>query len=290
MHKLIEKLLSKGVVVTDGGLGTQLQARGLPVNICTEQWNLEHPEKVEEVARAYVEAGSQIVLTNSFGANRFVLGRHGLGDRVAELNRAAVEIATRAAAGRAYVFGSMGPSGVMLLMGDVSDTEVREAFAVQARALAEAGAAGLAIETMSDVNEARLAVSAAVETGLPVVACMVFGSGRDHDRTMMGNTPEQAAAELTAAGADVIGSNCGQGIEGFIAICRRLRAATDRPVWIKANAGLPQVVDGQTVYAQTPDAFAETVPALVEAGASFVGGCCGTTPEFIQAVRRKLSS
>lgn len=290
MHKLIEKLVAGGVTVTDGGLGTQLQARGLPVNACTEQWNLSDPEKVEEVARAYVQAGSQIVLTNSFGANRFVLGRHGLGERVAEVNRAAVQIATRAAAGRAYVFGSIGPTGVMLMMGDVSEEELREAFLVQAKALAEAGAAGLAIETMSDVNEARLAVSAAAETGLPVVACMVYGSGRDHDRTIMGNTPEQAAAVLSDAGADVIGSNCGQGIEGFIPICRRLRAATDRPLWIKANAGLPQVVDGRTVYAQTPEGFADRVPELVAAGANFVGGCCGTTPEFIQAVRRKLAS
>ena len=286
MHKLIDKLVSSGVVVTDGGLGTQLQARGLPIEAYPEQWNLSHPEKVEEVARAYAEAGSQIVLTNTFGANRFVLGRHGESDRVAEINRAGVEIALRAVAGRAHVFGSIGPSGVMLLMGDVSDKELQVAYAEQARALAEAGAAGLAVETMSDLNEARLAVAAAAETGLPVVACMVFGSGREHDRTIMGNTPEQAAAELAAAGAEVIGSNCGQGIEGFVPICRRLRAATDRPIWIKANAGLPEMVDGRTVYAQTPERFAESVPALVEAGASFVGGCCGTTPEFIRAIRR----
>lgn len=288
MHKLIDRLVSAGTVITDGGLGTQLQARGLPVGACPDEWNLSHPEKVEEVARAYVEAGSQILLTNTFGANRFTLGRHGLADKVAEINRAAVRLASKAAAGRAHVFGSIGPSGLMLLMGDVGEEELQAAFAAQAHALAEAGAAGLAVETMSDLNEARLAVLAARETGLPVVASMVFGSGKDHDRTIMGNTPEQCAAELASAGADVIGSNCGQGIDGFIPVCRRLHAATDRPVWIKANAGLPAVVDGKTVYAETPEGFAEKIPALVEAGARFVGGCCGTTPEFIQAVRKQL--
>jgi methionine synthase I (cobalamin-dependent) len=138
------------------------------------------------------------------------------------------------------------------------------------------------------VAEARLAVEAAHETGLPVVACMTFDSGKNRDRTMMGVTPEQAAEELSAAGADVIGSNCGQGIEGFHEICRRLHAATDRPIWIKANAGLPEVVDGRVTYAMTPRKFALHVPALLEAGASFVGGCCGTSPEFIRAVRDLL--
>jgi methionine synthase I (cobalamin-dependent) len=143
---------------------------------------------------------------------------------------------------------------------------------------------------MSDPAEARLAVAAARQTGLPVVACMVFDSGANKDRTMMGTTPEQAAAALLAAGADVVGSNCGQGIAGFAAICRRLHDAAGGPVWIKSNAGLPQVLDGRTVYTQTAREFAEHVPRLVEAGAAFVGGCCGTTPEFIQAVKEKLQA
>ena len=142
---------------------------------------------------------------------------------------------------------------------------------------------------MSDPNEARLAVEAARTTGLPVVACMVFDSGKDHDRTMMGTTPEEASQVLEEAGADCIGSNCGQGIEGFLPICRRLHEATDLPIWIKANAGLPKMVAGETVYTQTPEGFADHVPALVEAGAAFVGGCCGTSPEFIQAVQKKLA-
>ena len=141
---------------------------------------------------------------------------------------------------------------------------------------------------MSDPAEASLAVAAAHATGLPVVACMTFDSGAKKDRTMMGATPEQAAEQLAAAGADVIGSNCGQGIAGMVEVCRRLHAATDRPIWIKANAGLPENVDGKTVYRQTPAEFAAYVPQLVEAGASFIGGCCGTTPEFIRAVVKKL--
>ena len=166
--------------------------------------------------------------------------------------------------------------------------ELRAAFAEQARALAEAGADALVVETMADLEEAKLAVSAARETGLPVVACMVFDSGKDKDRTMMGTTPEQAARALTEAGADVIGANCGQGIAGFTAICRRLRAATDRPLWMKPNAGLPTMVAGRARYTATPDEFAAYVPGLIKAGASFIGGCCGTRPDFIAAIRRAL--
>jgi len=261
---------------------------GLPVGACPEGWNLEQPQKVEEVARSYVEAGSQIIITNTFGANRFVLARHQLDDKVAEINRAGVEISKRAVGDRASVFASIGPSGVMLMMGEVSEDELAAAFADQAQAMADAGADAIVIETMTDPAEAKLAVAAAKQTGLPVVGCMVYDSGPENDRTMMGTTPEQAVEALTEAGADVIGSNCGQGIEGFINICSRLSAATELPIWIKANAGLPEMVDGQTVYAQTPEQFADYVPKLIEAGASFIGGCCGTTPEFIAAVRAKL--
>jgi len=163
-----------------------------------------------------------------------------------------------------------------------------DAFDAQARALAEAGADALVVETMSDPDEARLAVAAARKTGLPIVACMVFDSGRDKDRTMMGNTPEQVAQILTDAGADVIGANCGQGISGFPAICRRLHSATDKPIWIKSNAGLPEMIHGKAHYATSPEEFAKWVPELVRAGAAFIGGCCGTSPAFIAAARRQL--
>jgi methionine synthase I (cobalamin-dependent) len=141
---------------------------------------------------------------------------------------------------------------------------------------------------MSDLEEAKLAVAAARETGLPIVACMVFDTGKDKDRTMMGSTPEQVAHVLTEAGADVIGANCGQGIAGFLPICQRLRAATDRPLWLKPNAGLPQLVDGRAIYTTTPEEFAADVPELVKRGASFIGGCCGSSPDFIRAIVRCL--
>ena len=288
MHETIERLIAGGPVVTDGAWGTQLQQRGLAVGACPDAWNLAQPEKVEEVARAYVEAGSQVILTNTFGANRFLLARHKLDDRVAQINRAGVEISRRAADGRANVFASIGPSGVMLMMGEVGQDELEAAFAVQAQAMAQAGADAIVVETMTDPAEAKLAIGAARKTGLPVVACMTFDSGPELDRTMMGTTPEQAAEELIGAGADCVGSNCGQGIEGFVEICRRLHAAAGLPVWIKPNAGLPELVDGKTVYRQTPQQFAEYVAELAEAGAGFIGGCCGTTPEFIEAVRERL--
>jgi methionine synthase I (cobalamin-dependent) len=290
MNELIAGLVAAGPVITDGAWGTQLQQKGLPVGACPDAWNLLEPEKVEEVARAYVEAGSQVILTNTFGGNRFVLARHGLAEKAAQINRAGVEISRRGAAGRARVFASVGPTGVMLMMGETKAEEVRAAFVEQAEALADAGADAVVLETFSDPAEVVLAVAAVRETGLPVVACMTFDSGKDHDRTLMGTTPEQAAAKLAEAGADVIGSNCGQGIEGFVKITRRLRAATDRPLWIKPNAGLPQVLDGKAVYTQTPEQFAACVPALIEAGAGFVGGCCGTSPEFIAAIKKKLGS
>jgi methionine synthase I (cobalamin-dependent) len=177
----------------------------------------------------------------------------------------------------------------LLLAGDVTSAELADAFAEQAAALAEGGADALLVETMSDLEEAALAVAAAQRTGLPVVASVVFDSGRDKDRTMMGATPEQAAAALTAAGADVIGANCGLGIEHFAPICRRLKAAAPQtPVWIKPNAGMPELVGSDAVYGTDAAAFASRVPELLEAGADFIGGCCGSTPEFIRALRQML--
>jgi 5-methyltetrahydrofolate--homocysteine methyltransferase len=288
MHATLETLLARGPVVTDGAWGTQLQSRGLPIGACPDAWNLTHAEAVESVARAYVEAGSRIILTNTFGANRFILARHDLANRVAEINRLGVEISRRAAGTAAKVFASMGPSGAMLMMGEVSEDDLTAGFTDQARAMAAAGADGIVVETMTDPAEARLAVAAARQTGLPVVACMTFDSGAKLDRTMMGTTPEQAAEQLLAAGADVVGSNCGQGVAGFVELGRRLHAASGRPVWLKANAGLPEMRDGKTHYAQTAEEFAEFVPQLVAVGAGFIGGCCGTSPQFIRAVCKKL--
>ena len=284
MHALIEELLASAPVVTDGAWGTQLQARGLEPGGSAELWNLEHPDQVEEVARSYVEAGSRIILTNTFGGSRLALERHGLAGRAAEINRRGAEISRRAAGERARVFASIGPSGRMVMMGEVEEGELRAAFEEQAEALAEGGADGIVIETMTDPEEIEVAVAAARKTGLPVVGCMVFDSGPERDRTIMGQTPGEVASLLEEAGVDVVGANCGQGIEGFVPVCRQLRAATDLPLWIKPNAGLPEMADGRVVYRTSPEEFAGFVPALIEEGAGFIGGCCGTTPEFIRAV------
>ena len=289
MHPVLARLLAEGPDVTDGAWGTQLLARGLGAGETPDAWNLEHPDRVEAVARAYVEAGSRVILTNTFGANRIRLAGHDLAGCAAEINRAGAAISRRAAAGRALVFASVGPTGKLAAAGEVSEDALREAFAEQARALSEGGADGIVVETMADPAEARAAVAAAKATGLPVVACFTFDAGKDRDRTMTGVTPEAAVKALTEAGADAVGANCGRGIEAYAPLCRRLNdAARGLPVWIKPNAGLPEVVDGRTVYRTTPEAFAKHVPALIEAGASFVGGCCGTTPDFGRAVRSAL--
>ena len=277
-------------MVTDGAWGTQLQARGLGLGEFPDAWNLAHPDRVTEVGRSYVAAGSRVILTNTFGANRIRLAEQALAGRAREINLRGAQISREAADCHALVFGSIGPSGKLLAGEEITVEELRAAFAEQAEALARGGADGLVIETMSDPQEASLAVSAARKTGLPVVACMVFDSGRNKDRTMMGTTPEQAAASLAESGADVIGANCGQGIAGFVSLCRRLRAATALPLWIKPNAGLPTVVEGKTQYHVTPEEFTAHVPELVTAGANFIGGCCGTGPEFIAAVSRTLGA
>jgi len=290
MHPTLAALLSGHVVLTDGAWGTQLQARGLAVGDFPDAWNLTHPDAVREVAEAYIAAGSQIILTNTFGANRLRLADNGLADQTALINRRGVELSRQAAGNQAKVFASIGPTGKLLMSGEVTEDDLRTAFNEQAQALAEAGADAIVIETMADLTEATLAVQAAKATGLPVVACMVFDSGKNKDRTLMGVTPEQAATALGEAGADVVGANCGQGIAGFIPICRRMRTATERPLWMKPNAGLPELEGGRTVYRTKPEEFATHAQDLIQAGASFIGGCCGTSPAFIQALRQALAS
>jgi len=282
--------MSDTPILTDGAWGTQLQERGLSPDELPDFWNFTHPERVAEVPRLYAEAGSQIVLTNTFRANRIVVHEKDAAADIGAINRAGVEISRRGAGEKAKVFASIGPSGKLLMMGGVTEDDLRAAFAEQAEALAEAKADALVVETMSDLAEARIAVAAAKATGLFTVGCMVYDSGKNKDRTMMGVTPEQAAEELAEAGADVIGANCGNGIEGYVPVCERLHAATKLPVWIKANAGLPEMKDGKVVYSTSPEEFASYVPKLAAAGASYIGGCCGTSPEFIAAARAALGT
>jgi len=290
MHELIERLVKDGVVVTDGAWGTQLQQRGLKPGQSPESMNISAPHVVEEVPSLYVQAGSRIVLTNTFGCNRYVQDKMGMAEKVSEMNRAGVEISKRAARDNACVFASMGPTGKLLLMKQVRESDLVEAFEEQAMAINDAGADAIVVETMMDIKEALIAIAAAKQTRLPVVGCMVFDAGKNKDRTMMGDTPEQVVEQFEKADVDVIGTNCGQGIEGFIPICKRMRAATDLPLWMKPNAGIPKMVDGEMVYTTTPEEFTAYVPALIEAGASFIGGCCGSDPDFIRAIRDKVNN
>ena len=249
MHAFLQELLANGPLVTDGAWGTQLQARGLAQGASPDVWNLTHPDRVAEVPRAYVAAGSQIVLTNTFQASRVALSGHGLAEQTLAINRAGVEISRQAVAGRAHVFASIGPSGKMLCMGQIGEEDLRRLSRNRPDSLAGAGADALVIETMSELSEAKLAVAAAKRTGLPVVACVVFDSGQDKDRTMMGTTVEQAAQALAAAGADVIGANCGQGPAAYVAICRR---PAPRPTVRSGSNRTPACPRSRTGRSSTP--------------------------------------
>lgn len=291
----LNNLLAKDIVLIDGGWGTEMQKRGLPVGMHPDLCNLENPELVRQVALSYVEAGSDVILTNTFGSSPFVLEKHGAADKVAEINRAGAAISAEAAASckdrDVFVFGSVGPTGVMLMLGEVPESAIYDGYLAQISALKEGGAHGVVVETSSDPQEAVQAVKAAKAVGMFTVVSAVFDSGRKKDRTMMGATPEVYVKAALDAGADVVGSNCGRGIESFQEICKRMRAATETtPLWMKGNAGLPETIDGKTVYTQTPEAFADGAMALVAEGAKFIGGCCGTTPAFIAELRRRIDA
>ncbi len=289
MHPLIESLIKDGPAVTDGSWGTQMQKRGLRRGQNPDSWNLSHADQVREVAEQYVNAGSQIILTNTFGASRLSLANFKLDEKTVEINMAGVRISKEAADGRAHVFASIGPTGRMLITQETTEEELQNVFEEQANAQAQAGADGIIVETMIDIEEARIAAIAAKQTGLPVIVSMVYDSGEDKDRTMMGNSPEEVVAAISEIGVDGFGANCGQGIEAFLPICRRLRQATDLPIWIKPNAGLPEVVDDGVVFRTTAQEFVQFVPDLVQAGASFIGGCCGTDQEFVKTIRQAVA-
>ncbi|MBP7461596.1 MAG: homocysteine S-methyltransferase family protein [Candidatus Delongbacteria bacterium] len=286
-HKL-DELLHQKPVLLDGAWGTELQALGLPGGACPDLWNLTEPAKVESVARRYVEAGSRIILTNTFRANPPALAAYGLEDQMEAINRAGVAISQQAAGQDALVMASIGPSGKMMMMGDITENQLTDAFSRQAKSLAEAGADGIVIETMTDLNEARIALQAALKTGLPVAVSMVYDSGSDRLHTMMGNSLEECVAALEQDGASIIGANCGTGIDGYIPVCRKMKSLTDRPIWIKPNAGLPRIDNGKLVYDVTPDEFAIQAMELFRSGASLIGGCCGTTPEFIRRMNQRF--
>jgi 5-methyltetrahydrofolate--homocysteine methyltransferase len=292
MRRFLERLAAGEVLVGDGAWGTLLMARGLPAGQPPEMFNLSRPEVIEDIARLYLEAGADLITTNTFGGSPVRLRLHGLEAQVDALNQSAVEAARRAVGSRAYVSGSIGPSGRLLKpYGDLDSGELAESFAVQARALADAGVDLFCIETMTDLAEAQIAVRAARAAGpaLPIVATMTFEPTRRGFFTVMGVSVEQASRGLVEAGADLVGSNCGNGIEAMVAIARAFHDCSPLPVAIQANAGLPETIDGALVYRETPEQFGAAVPALVDARVQLVGGCCGTTPAHVRAMRDAVS-
>ncbi|MFP4029901.1 MAG: homocysteine S-methyltransferase family protein [Candidatus Brocadiia bacterium] len=274
----------------DGAWGTQLERKGLPSGMPPDLWNLQQPEIIEELARSYVEAGSDIILTNTFGANRYALERHDASDKVEDIARKGVEISQKAAGTDARVFASIGPTGKIVMMEEISREDFRSAFEESAKAICEAEPDAIVLETFNELEELEFALQTVKECcDLPVVASVSYTAGEDGMKTMMGNSPEQLVEMAKENGADAIGANCGIGPGIYVKIARRYRELSDLPVWIKPNAGAPETgPDGETVFPLGPEEFADFVPDLLEATVNFIGGCCGTTPDHIREIGKKL--
>ena len=283
---LLERLRRGDLLISDGATGTFLQQHGLEPGGCPEEFNSSQPEVVREMARQYFEAGSDFVLTNSFGGSVYMQRKYGYGERVVEFNRLAAEHARSQAPPGRFVVGSVGPTGEFLEpLGPVSEREMYDAFTEQVKALEEGGADAVVVETMTAAEEASLAVRAAREnTSLVVMATMVFDKGPRGFFTMMGVTPEEAVHTMQGAGAHVVGSNCGNGIDNMVEIARRMRAETDGFLLIHSNAGIPAMREGQIIYPESPEYMAERFRELAEIGVNIIGGCCGTNPEHIRAL------
>lgn len=281
------------ITVADGGWSTMLQVRGLPADEPAEAANVTHPQLVAELAREYIASGARVLTANTFAANRFGFERHRSRHDLDEINRAGARLAKLAAQGIADVLvaGSIGPSGKILAVHEAEEGELREAFGRQAAALIEGGADMIVLETFTELAEILLALDAVQKAGKkPVIASMSFDSGPQRTRTMMGTSAEDCAIALTEAGADAVGCNCGGGIATFLPAVVALRAHTELPLWVKPNAGLPELEEDRAVYKQTPDEFGHSIPELLEAGANFIGGCCGTGPTHIKRVAALVAS
>jgi len=286
MTSLLEAVRRGGSIVGDGGMGTELQRAGLEPGGCGDAWNLAHPDRVRDLQRRYVDAGAQVLLSNTFGTNRFVLSRYGLEERVSDIARAAVRNARAAADGRAWVLGDVGPCGGFLEpLGDITEAELEATWREVITVMLETGVDGIAFETMTAVEEIVLGIRVARELGAPlVVASMAYDAVRGGYRTMMGVSPGDGARACTDAGADVVGANCGRlEPEEFVQVAQAIRAVTDAPLVLQPNAGQPRLEGDTVVYPRDPASLA---PALVELArhATIVGGCCGTTPAHIEAL------
>ncbi len=293
MSKLIQEIEKGRILVSDGAWGTFLHKKGLKPEECPEMWNIERPEDVLDIAKSYIEAGADMIETNSFGGSRFKLANYGLEDKVTELNRKAAEISRKAAGPDRFVLGSVGPTGKLLIMEEVTENELYEAFREQSMALEAGGADAIVIETMTDLEEARIAVKAAREnTKCDVICTMTFDKILSGEfRSMMGISPTEMTNTLIKAGASVIGANCGNGIADMIGIVKEIRL-TDPfiPILIHANAGMPILADGKTCFPETPEDMAGWVKEIIEAGANIIGGCCGTTPDHICKINHVVKS
>jgi len=289
--KIVEAVKNGKTLISDGAWGTFLQKKGLKPGECPELWCIDRPDDVFEVAKNYIDAGANMVETDSFGGTCFKFEHYGLAERTAEINEAAAKISRRAAGEDNWVIASIGPTGKMLLMGDVTEEELYDAFKVQAVALEKGGADAVCIETMSAIDEAVLAIKAAKEnTNLEIICTFTFELTVNGDyRTMMGVSPVDAAKATVEAGADIIGTNCGNGIERMVEIVKEIRkVAPDTPILVHANAGLPVNVDGVDTFPETPEDMASQVAEVIEAGANIIGGCCGTTPAHITAMKNAI--
>jgi 5-methyltetrahydrofolate--homocysteine methyltransferase len=290
--RTISETVSEGrVLLSDGAWGTFLHKKGLTPGDCPEIWCLTRRADVLDIAASYVAAGADMIETNSFGASRIKLAHYGLAERAAEINEAAAAISREAAGPERHVLGSIGPTGVILMMGEVPEADVYAAFREQTQALERGGADAICIETMSALDEATVATRAAREsTRLEVICTFTFERTRSGEyRSLMGVTPRQMADEVMRAGANIIGTNCGNGMAAMIDVVRELRdAAPGTPILVHANAGLPVYRDGVASFPESPDEMALLVPELLKAGANIVGGCCGTTPDHIRAIGAAL--
>jgi 5-methyltetrahydrofolate--homocysteine methyltransferase len=293
---LAERFSQRRILVSDGAWGTRLASMGLAPGECAELWNVTHPDRVRGVAAAYVQAGSDLILTNTFQGSPLALERHGLAGRTEELNAAGARLSLEAASGSGVlVAASIGPTGMLLApLGTVSPEELEDGFRAQIRAVVGAGVRLLCIETMTAIEEACSAVRAGRAVGrelgaqLEVMATLSYEGTPAGFRTVMGVDIPAAVRALEQAGADVLGSNCGNGIEQMVPITAEYRRHTGKPLLIQANAGLPQLSGGRTVFRQSPVDMARWVPELIAAGANIIGGCCGTGPEHIRAIREAV--